>query len=88
MEKSSYSTATLNFEDMTMQNHSGLMAIRRLSTPSYIQEPERALATKWIWYWEDDDGWKKYAEKKVTSLKKKKRTLELKKLLTSLRTIK
>ena len=50
---------------MTMKYGSVQVALRRLSTPSYIQEPGKALATKWIWYWKDNDGWKKYAEQQV-----------------------
>ena len=60
-------TNTFNFEEMSMQSGSAQVQIRRLSTPSYVQEPDKALATKWTWYWKDDDGWKKYAEKKVSS---------------------
>jgi len=48
-----------------MQYGSVRVALRRLSTPSYIQEPDKELATKWTWYWKGDDGWKKYGGKKV-----------------------
>ena len=48
-----------------MQYGSVQVALRRLSTPSYIQEPDKELATKWTWYWKGDDGWKKYGGKKV-----------------------
>ncbi len=60
---------TANFEQMSMQfDPSAQVSLRRLSTPSYIQEPGNALSTKWIWYWKDNDGWKKYAETKVRIL--------------------
>ncbi|CAH3184141.1 unnamed protein product, partial [Porites lobata] len=52
--------ATINFENMTMQCESATVSLRRLSTPSYIQAPGKRLATKWIWYWKDDNGWKEY----------------------------
>ncbi|CAH3164391.1 unnamed protein product [Porites evermanni] len=47
---------------MTMQCDyaSATVSLRRLSTPSYIQAPGKRLATKWIWYWKDDNGWKEY----------------------------
>ncbi|KAJ7337325.1 Zinc finger CCCH-type antiviral [Desmophyllum pertusum] len=49
---------------MTARQTSARFLLRRLSTPSYIKEPGNVLSTKWIWYWEDDDGWKKYAATK------------------------
>ena len=52
---------------MTMQYGSTQAILRRLSTPSYIQAPGKELATKWTWYWKDDNGWKEYAGKKVSS---------------------
>ena len=52
---------------MSMQYSSTQVPLRRLSTPSYIQEPGKKLATKWTWYWKDNDGWKKYAGKKVSN---------------------
>ncbi len=59
-------TMSVNFEQMSMQlNTSAQFLLRRLSTPSYIQEPGNALSTKWVWYWKDNDGWKKYAKTKV-----------------------
>ncbi|XP_078357627.1 uncharacterized protein LOC144642520 isoform X2 [Oculina patagonica] len=62
------STVTANFEQMSMQfDPSTQFSLRRLSTPSFIQEPGNALSTKWIWYWKDNDGWKKYAETKNSS---------------------
>ena len=60
LNKSSFLSATINFEHMTFKKGSDQAELRRLSTPSYNQEPGKALATKWIWYWKDDDGWKKY----------------------------
>ncbi|RMX47700.1 hypothetical protein pdam_00023752, partial [Pocillopora damicornis] len=53
-----------NFHTMSMSlfspfNH---FLIRRRSTPSYIKERGNNFPTLWVWYWEDIDGWKKYAE--------------------------
>ena len=60
---------TVNFEHMSMQiDSSAQFLLHRCSTPSYIQEPENVLSTKWVWYWKDDDGWKKYAKTKVDSI--------------------
>lgn len=60
---------TVNFEHMSMQiDSSAQFLLRRRSTPSYIQEPENVLSTKWVWYWKDDDGWKKYAKTKVDTI--------------------
>lgn len=57
---------TVNFELMSMQfGSSAEFLLRRLSTPSYIQEPGNVLSTNWVWYWEDDNGWKKYAKTEV-----------------------
>lgn len=38
------------------------LSLRRLTGPSYVQEPNNESSTQWVWYWEDNDGWKKYAE--------------------------
>ena len=59
----------VNFEQMSMQfdRSPAQFLLRRLSTPSYVQKPGNVLATKWIWYWKDEDGWKKYAETKVST---------------------
>ena len=60
---------TINFEQMSMQfDTSAQFLLRRLSTPSYIQEPGNVSSTKWIWYWKDDNGWKKYAETNVNAI--------------------
>ena len=60
---------TVNFELMSMQfGYSDEFLLRRLSTPSYIQEPGNVLSTKWVWYWEDDNGWKKYAKTEVDTI--------------------
>ncbi len=48
---------TVNFEQMSMQFDTTEFSLRR-----------NAPSTKWIWYWEDSDGWKKYAETKVSTL--------------------
>lgn len=47
---------TVNFEQMSMhaQSDATEFSLRR-----------NAPSTKWIWYWEDNDGWKKYAKTKV-----------------------
>ena len=56
----------VNFEQMSMQyDTSAQFLLRRRSTPSYVQEPGNASSTKWIWYFKDDNGWKKYAETNV-----------------------
>ena len=52
---------------MTMQCKSTTVSLRRLSTLSYIEAPGKRLATKWIWYWKDDNGWKEY-DGKVSSV--------------------
>ncbi|XP_027041657.1 uncharacterized protein LOC113669778 isoform X2 [Pocillopora damicornis] len=57
-----------NFHTMSMSlfspfNH---FLIRRRSTPSYIKERGNNFPTLWVWYWEDIDGWKKYAETNVS----------------------
>nr|XP_058939986.1 protein mono-ADP-ribosyltransferase TIPARP-like [Pocillopora verrucosa] len=58
-----------NFHTMSMSlfspfNH---FLIRRRSTPSYIKERGNNFPTLWVWYWEDIDGWKKYAETNLCS---------------------
>ncbi|XP_078357765.1 protein mono-ADP-ribosyltransferase TIPARP-like isoform X2 [Oculina patagonica] len=62
-------TVTVNFEQMSMHwlDTSAQFLLRRLSTPSYIQEPGNVLSTKWVWYWKDNDGWKKYAKTKQST---------------------
>ena len=45
--------------------------LRRCSTPSYIQEPNNKSSTQWVWYWEDNDGWKKYSETMVSNSRAK-----------------
>lgn len=45
---------TANFEQISMQFDTTEFSLRR-DSPS----------TEWIRYWEDNDGWKKYAETKV-----------------------
>ena len=57
-----------NFHTMSMSlfspfNH---FLIRRRSTPSYIKERGNNFPTLWVWYWEDINGWKKYAETNVS----------------------
>lgn len=62
------SQMSVNFEEMSM--HSPLstrLLLRRCSTPSYIQEPNNKSSTLWVWYWKDNDGWKKYTETKQSS---------------------
>ena len=35
--------------------------IRRLSTASYVTDPENTMATQWTWYWKDEyETWRKY----------------------------
>ncbi|XP_022810083.1 TCDD-inducible poly [ADP-ribose] polymerase-like isoform X2 [Stylophora pistillata] len=53
-----------NFQTMSMSliSTSKQFLIRRCSTPSYIKERNNEFPTLWVWYWEDIDGWKKYAE--------------------------
>ncbi len=53
---------------MSMHFDTAQFLLRRLSTASYIQEPGNVLSTKWVWYWKDNNGWKKYAETKVGTL--------------------
>ena len=50
-----------------MSSHSyDKLSLRRLSGPSYMPEPNTKSSTQWVWYWEDNDGWKKYAETLVS----------------------
>ena len=30
--------------------------VRRLTTESYASNPANPMATKWAWYWKDEDG--------------------------------
>ena len=53
----------VNFEEMSMScQYSDELSLRRLSGPSYVQEPNNQSSTQWVWYWKDNDRWKKYAE--------------------------
>lgn len=58
-----------NFHTMSMSLFSPFshFLIRRRSTPSYIKERGNNFPTLWVWYWEDIDGWKKYAETNLCS---------------------
>ncbi|XP_034019423.1 protein mono-ADP-ribosyltransferase PARP12 isoform X2 [Thalassophryne amazonica] len=48
----------VSFDTMTC----GANKVRRLSTPSYVLEPNFILTTQWVWYWEDESGvWNQYA---------------------------
>ena len=47
------------------------LLLRRCSTPSYIQEPNNKSSTQWVWYWEDNAGWKKYTETMVSNSRAK-----------------
>ncbi|CAH3138354.1 unnamed protein product [Pocillopora meandrina] len=59
----SSSQVTVHFEEMSMRSPpSAQFLLRRCSTPSYIQEPNNKSSTQWVWYWADNDGWKKYTE--------------------------
>ncbi|XP_063613747.1 protein mono-ADP-ribosyltransferase PARP12-like [Penaeus indicus] len=52
----------VNFETMKLHSQHSCMNIRRLSTPSDIMV-DINLATRWIWYWEDDSGsWHPYTD--------------------------
>ncbi|XP_059904547.1 uncharacterized protein LOC132454943 isoform X3 [Gadus macrocephalus] len=45
------------FETMTR----GLQKVRRLSSISSVLQPTFLLTTKWLWYWEEEDGnWNQY----------------------------
>uniref|UniRef100_A0A8B9ERQ0 Poly [ADP-ribose] polymerase 12 n=1 Tax=Anser cygnoides TaxID=8845 RepID=A0A8B9ERQ0_ANSCY len=55
------STADKNINFQTMTCSSSLL--RRLSTPSSVTQPMFVLTTKWIWYWQNDQGqWIEYGE--------------------------
>lgn len=59
----SSSQVKVNFEEMSMHSPtSAQFLLRRWSTPSFVQEPNNTSSTQWVWYWKDNDGWKKYAE--------------------------
>ncbi|XP_037797621.1 protein mono-ADP-ribosyltransferase PARP12-like [Penaeus monodon] len=52
----------VNFETMKLHSEHSCKNIRRLSTPSDIMV-DINLATRWIWYWEDDSGiWHPYTD--------------------------
>lgn len=58
---------SVNFEEMSISSHSSeKLLLRRLSGPSYVREPSNKSSTQWVWYWQDKDGWKKYAETLVS----------------------
>uniref|UniRef100_A0A8C3BMW4 Uncharacterized protein n=1 Tax=Cairina moschata TaxID=8855 RepID=A0A8C3BMW4_CAIMO len=49
----------INFQTMTCSSS----LLRRLSTPSSVTQPMFVLTTKWIWYWQNDQGqWVEYGE--------------------------
>lgn len=59
----SASQMSVNYEEMSMNSPSSVQfLLRRCSTPSYVQEPNNKSSTQWVWYWKDNNGWKKYAE--------------------------
>ena len=38
-----------------------VVTLRRLSTVSYVHDPDDITATQWTWYWMDENGcWRKY----------------------------
>lgn len=56
-------TSEVNMEEMSMHSPpSAQFLLRRWSTPSYLQKPNNKSSTEWVWYWKDNDGWKKYTE--------------------------
>ncbi|XP_072182626.1 zinc finger CCCH-type antiviral protein 1-like isoform X2 [Excalfactoria chinensis] len=53
----SIASKSINFQTMTCASS----LLRRLSTPSSVVHPTFVLTTKWIWYWENDQGlWTEY----------------------------
>ncbi|XP_022786921.1 poly [ADP-ribose] polymerase 12-like isoform X2 [Stylophora pistillata] len=60
---------SVDFEQMMMISHSSKQFfLHRHSEPSYVQVPDSSSSTRWVWYWEDNDGWKKYSETKESSV--------------------
>ncbi|XP_072508688.1 zinc finger CCCH-type antiviral protein 1 isoform X1 [Notamacropus eugenii] len=50
---------SVDFQKMLLSSY----PVRRLSTPSTVQKPNDALATKWLWYWKKDlYQWIEYGE--------------------------
>ncbi|XP_074123893.1 zinc finger CCCH-type antiviral protein 1 isoform X1 [Sminthopsis crassicaudata] len=49
----------IDFQEMLL----GFYPVRRLSTPSTVQNSTRALTTKWHWYWKNElDQWIEYGK--------------------------
>ena len=43
--------------------------IRRLSTHSYVTDPDNPGATQWTWYWKDEYGiWREYDQDQMVSV--------------------
>ncbi|NXK50233.1 PAR12 polymerase, partial [Chauna torquata] len=58
-KKSSIADKNINFHTMICSSS----LLRRLSTPSSVTKPKFVLTTKWIWYWQNDQGqWIEYGE--------------------------
>ena len=66
-----------NFEDLEdfqdfegVEDLESIPQIRRLSTKSYVTNPENPVATAWTWYWKDEDGiWLQYDVDQLVRLK-------------------
>lgn len=54
----------------TRTNCSVFTSVRRLSTVSYVIDPENPVATKWKWYWQDDGYcvWHQYDKDRLVSV--------------------
>ena len=57
-------TYDVDFEEMMLQTTARGYHIkaRRLSTTPSLSDPHNTLATKWVWYWRDDQRWKEYGD--------------------------
>ena len=55
-------TVLLDQKILIMRNSSAtLVTLRRLSTMSYVHDPDDTTATLWTWYWMDHHGyWREY----------------------------
>jgi len=55
-------TVLLDQKILIMRNSSAtVVTLRRLSTVSYVHDPDDTTATLWTWYWMDEHGyWREY----------------------------
>ena len=63
-------TYDVDFEEMALHTTARGYHIkaRRLSTTPFLYNSHNTLATKWVWYWRDDQRWKEYGADEVKLL--------------------